>query len=119
MIKEYLEKWNASEAPKPANDPGFIADFLSFLGSREVECFEFGGENHYCGYTAIVYEDNPRHCFGRVLGFELAYGVDFVKVFTASHNGFWVPEYICLKGSDALPILAILKSKYLEWGCFA
>lgn len=119
MIKEYLTKWEDADSPKPSNDKGFIKAFTEFLESKDKDHFKFDGENYYCGYTATVYEDDPRYCYGRTLTFEFAYGIDFVKVFTGAHGGFWVPEYIDLKGGDAVPILVILNKKFTQWGGFA
>jgi hypothetical protein len=118
-MKEYLIEWEKAGSPKPSNDKEFIKDFIAFLESKDKDHFEFDGENHYCGYTATVYEIEPSYCLGKTLAFEFAYGIDFVKVFTAAHNGFWVPEYIDLKGDDATPILAILNKRFIQWGGFA
>jgi len=117
-MKDYLDKWHKAESPKPVNDEKFIADFIDFMKDKPADHYEFTGENHYCGYTAVVYEDNPNYCMGRTLAFEFAYDSDFVKVFTANHNGFWTPEYISLKGDSAKPMLEILFEKYKSWGGF-
>jgi len=118
MIKEYIEKWNNLPSPKPENDKRFINDFIEFMQSKDKNHYEFEGENYYCGFTATLYETEPQYSYGRVLAFEFAYGQDFVKVFTANHNGFWVPEYINLKGGEAAPILGILHHKLIEWAGF-
>lgn len=117
-MKKYLEEWEKEESPKSVNNEKFIADFMEFMKSRDGDHYEFTGENSYCGHTAIIYDENPNYCMGRTLAFEFAYGIDFVKVFTADHNGFWTPEYISLKGGNAAPILAILFEKYKQWGGF-
>jgi len=117
-MKEYLDWWHKQEGQKPVNDKQFINDFIEFMKSKDKDHYEFDGENYYCGFTAIVYDENPNYCMGRSLAFEFAYNKDFVKVFTANHNGFWTPEYIDLKGDDANPILAVLKDKFMSWGAF-
>jgi len=117
-MKEYLKKWESHDSPKPCNDTEFTSKFLDFIKSKPCDHWEFDGENHYCGYTAIVYEDNPDYCMGRTLGFEFAYDKDFVKVFTANHGGFWVPEYINLSGNDAKEILEVVREKLVEWAGF-
>lgn len=120
-IKAYIKQWDLEEGIKPKNDSAFIADFISYLQSRNSDHLEFEGDNDYCGHTAIIHEMDY---MGRSwsssdnLKLELAYGVDFVKVFTGNHNGFWVPEYINLKGGDAAPIIAALWIKFGEWGGF-
>lgn len=118
-MKKYLAEWEKAESPKPANNEKFIADFIEFMKSRDSDHYEFDGENNYCGYTATIYDENPNYCMSRTLAFEFAYGIDFVKVFTANHNGFWVPEYINLRGGEAAPILTVLFDKYKQWGGFA
>ncbi len=117
-MKEFIEKFNNTDGVKPVNDEKFISDFIEFMKSKDKDHYDFDGENHYCGFTAIVYDEEPTYCMGRTLAFEFAYDKDFVKVFTANHNGFWVPEYINLNGEDAKPILDVLKNKFLSWGAF-
>ena len=117
-IDEHVKKWNEAENPKPCNDADFIKVFIEFIAEKGSEDFEFSGENGYCGNTAIVYDINPKYSFVRSIAFEFAYGSDFVKVFTAHHNGFWVPEYIDLSGDDASQILSILREKFMAWGGF-
>ena len=110
-IEEYIKKWDGFSGEKPINDPEFISLFIDFIKDKAGEYFEFEGDNGYCGHTALVYEVPIAHAFTRVMGFEFAYGLDFVKVFTAYHEGFWVPEYISLTGNEAKPILSILNKK--------
>lgn len=114
-MEDYLKKWQLAESPKPCNDREFVGQFLDFIKSRPYCNWEFDGDNGYCGSTATVYEDDPRYCMGRALAFEFAYGQNFVKVFTANHNGFWVPEYINLEGLPAREILNVLREKLLGW----
>tara|TARA_R110000823_G_C15881781_1_gene495139 strand:+ start:798 stop:1169 length:372 start_codon:yes stop_codon:yes gene_type:complete len=118
-MKKYLAEWEEAESPKPVNNVKFIADFIEFMKSRDSDHYEFEGDNDYCGCTAIIWDENPRYCMGRSMYFEFAYSNDFVKVFTGNHNGFWVPEYISLKGDDAQPILKILQDKFNQWGGFS
>ena len=115
-IEEYLKEWQESEV-KECNNPEFIAAFIEYMKEDGRQYSFISGENGYFGYTARICGDyNP---FGFAM-FELAYSgaAEFVKVFSANHNGYWVPEYIDLKGDEALEILNILKSKLLEFGGF-
>lgn len=116
-IQLYIKQWNKIDGIKPQNDPEFIKEFMLFVDGTEGDHWEFSGENGYCGFTAVVCE-TPLYLYGRGLSFEFAYGNDFVKVFTANHHGFWVPEYINLKGDEALPLLSILRKKLTQWGGF-
>ena len=118
MLNAYIEQWSKIE-PRPVNNPDFINAFTEFLKSRDKDCFEFSGDNNYCGHTAIVYESYAPYCCNTVNTVELAYGKEFIKVFTANHNGFWVPEYISLSGAAAKPLLTILHEKFLQWGGFS
>lgn len=113
-LKQYLKEWRDTEGVKPVNDPDFIAGFLQFAKASDFDQWEFSGDNHYCGFTAILYE-HPVHLPVSGEVFEFAYGRDFVKVFTGFHHGFWVPEYISLKGDDAIELLRVLKSKLNRW----
>jgi hypothetical protein len=119
MIEEYLKTWDEAPAPKPSNDPEFVTAFIEYMKDKSADDYEFTGDNGYCGHTAILYDVHPRYSFSRAMAFEFAYGVDFVKVFTAYHDGFWVPEYISLKGGEAAPIIGILNEKFVRWGGFA
>ena len=118
-IKDYIEKWNKEESPKPMNDLVFVAEFTKFAKNSDFDQWSFSGENGYCGYTATLHE-LPSHMQGLVpgLGFEFAYGKDFVKVFTDKHNGFWTPEYISLMGDDAMELLGVIKTKLNGWAGF-
>ena len=117
-IKEYVEMWNKAENPKPENDERFIAEFLVFAKTADIDCWNFIGENFYCGYTATLHE-YPDHLPIRCVGFEFAYkDNDFVKVFTSNHSGFWVPEYISLRGDDAKELLSVIKEKLTVWAGF-
>lgn len=119
-IKYYIEKWNDFEL-KPKNEPDFLKPFTAWARIQKRDNWEFTGENGYCGYTASVCDGpygfrswNSNHD----LEFEFAYGRGFVKVFTANHNGFWVPEYLDLRGEEASELLEILKNKALLWAGF-
>lgn len=117
-MKDYLENWNNHKSPKPVNDENFISEFKEFMRSKNKDHYHFEGENGYCGFTATLHEVEPAFQFSRCMSFEFAYGADFVKVFTAHHQGFWVPEYISLKGEDAQEILSILSEKCSQWSGF-
>jgi hypothetical protein len=117
-IKSYVAEWNDIEGIKPENDQEFIKNFTEFCKSSTVDKWWFDGENGYCGFTATINEHPPHLSFGRGIGFEFAYGIDFVKVFTDRNEGYWVSEYINLKGGDAAPLIAILHEKLIEWGGF-
>lgn len=121
-MKEYIQEWKKLEV-KPSNDLIFVSNFIEYINQIDCENFEFGnGENGYCGYTAYLFETNPKYKMssGReVLDFEFAYGSDFVKVFYLHNDGYWTPEYIDLKGVSAEMILNILKNKSLQLHGFA
>ena len=115
-IKSCIEKWNNNN-PKPQNDVQFITAFVEFAQNADFDQWSFTGENGYCGYTATIYE-YPQSLPLVGLGFEFAYGSTFVRVFTNQHNGFWVPEYINLKGEDAKELLCIIKESLNGWTGF-
>lgn len=116
-IKEYVAEWNKMDGVKPCNDPQFISDFIEFCKNSEKDQWGFSGENGYCGNTATISEFD-RCGFSSGLEFEFAFGSNFVKVFTANHHGFWVPEYICFSNDQAKELLDIIKTKALEWAGF-
>ena len=116
-VKEYIEKWNEAESPKPKNDGRFIAEFILFAKSSDADQWGFDGDNGYCGHTAVLHE-HPQYIPVHGLVFEFAYGMGFVKVFTGKHNGFWTPEYISLKDDDAAELIAIIKDKLNDWAGF-
>lgn len=116
-IKNYILEWNKEEGIKPQNNPEFISNFLEFAKSADSDHWEFDGDNGYCGCTAILHE-HPRQLPAYGLGFELAYGKGFVKVFTGSHGGYWTPEYINLEGEAAKELLDVIRSKIIEWAGF-
>lgn len=115
-IDEYLKIWHDSDE-KEKNNLEFMASVIDYLSSED-RCWTFGdGENGYCGYTCHVFDEySPWLQYPR---FEFAYSSDFVKMFSASHNGFWVPEYIDVSGNDAKPLLKILSSACLKSNGFA
>jgi hypothetical protein len=116
-IDEYIKEWNDAPNPKPQNNAEFIKEFTKFAKDSDFDRWEFDGENGYCGYTAVLHEHPPYlPVYG--LGFEFAYGRDFVKVFTNRHNGFWTPEYINLKGEDSKELISIIKDKLIGWAGF-
>jgi hypothetical protein len=115
---KYLKQWYFSNYVP--NNEEFVKKFIEFIKSTTYDQWQFKGINGYCGYTALVANCpfHLRHFAETGMLFEIAYGEDFVKVFNGNNNGFWVPEYIDLKGKDSVKILNILKSKFLEWGGF-
>lgn len=110
---EYVDKWRAIDGKKPSNDKEFAYYFLEYMIKSDCSLWSFEGENHYCGWTAYLFEDDSR--WRNQFNFEFAYGDDFVKVFDANNDGYWVPEYIDLKGGDAGLMLVTLKRKLNEW----
>lgn len=117
-IENYIEGWN-KKCEKPVNEPEFIEMFIKLIKEYDCEHWDFSGENGYCGFTATVSDYTTWNIRSSTLiNFEFAYGKDFVKVFTASHCGFWVPEYINLHGDDAKELLEIIKEKLLLWAGF-
>ena len=119
LIIDEIARFETGGNPKTNNRPEFIAAFIEYMNGKGADNYEFTGDNGYCGYTARLYDVHPRYSFSRTMAFEFAYGVDFVKVFTAYHDGFWVPEYINLKGGEAAPILNVLNGKFMRWGGFS
>lgn len=120
FIKQYIKDWHSSEE-KECNNPGFISALILLMGKVGVSYYEFSGENHYCGNTAILNEIPPAYQLGRgYFCLEFAYSNEFIKVFTGHHNGFWVPEYISIdsKHDNFEEMHSILKSKFIEWGGF-
>ncbi len=123
QIKKYIEGWDKAKNPKPCNDPEFIKNFTEYLKESDPECWRFEGENHYCGYTAILHEDimgfgDSNVNFEFAYCFDEPYGSIFVSVFTENHQGFWTPEYIKLKDGKAIEILTIIKVKSLHFTGF-
>ena len=116
-INDFIVNWNKNESERKENDPDFIKHFYDFASSSDPELWEFSGENGYCGYTATLSEYGS-WVFRTGNDFEFAYSKTFVKVFTARHEGFWVPEYISLSGPEAKPLLCVIESKLIEWAGF-
>jgi len=116
-INNYINIWNEENNPHEANDPQFIAEFTAFAKNSGSDQWEFEGDNGYCGHTALLHE-HPAYLPVLGVGFEFAYGKDFIKVFTNMHHGFWSPEYINLAGDDAAELLAIIKDKLNSWAGF-
>lgn len=114
-IKKYIDEWEYIDGVKPINDSTFMYNFMGFIKDSDIDQWNFSGENGYCGNTAKV-QEHPSYVPLQGFGFEFAYGANFVKVFNANHSGFWVPEYIDLKGDESLVLLGIIKNKLLEWG---
>jgi len=122
-MNEWIYTFNTFGCDK--NDPLFIEHFTEWLASLTPDCFEFEGNNDYCGFTVQVYKSNPKYCWtvDNHL-FEISYSGEhqdlskLVKVYRANHNGFWVPEYIDLIGDDCDEILSIIKNNLEQWGGF-
>lgn len=115
---EYLKGWKSAGNPKPVNDESFYKLFVEFLKNQtNKDNFSFSGDNNYCGSTAVFDEDGFGYRVGELV-FEFAYGEDFIKIFTLKHDGFWVPEYINLKGAEAEELLSILYDKLIMWSGF-
>lgn len=95
-LKEYIETWNAADNPKPCNEDIFVKEFLEIINNLEDERdISFDGDNAYGGkqitlrLNSFWYHDKDQ-----VAWFEIAYSPDYVKVYTAKHHGFRVPEYL-------------------------
>lgn len=98
---EYIDKWNAIEGVKPKNEPLFVVEFIKLLNNypddREVT---FDGEGAYFGKQVTL---EPFSFFGkspRQLRFEMAYSDTLIKVYTATHDGYWNPEYLSMGKDD-------------------
>ena len=115
-LKQYIDKWDKEDLPKLENDKDFISDFVQFARESTFDHWEFLGVNGYCGYTALLHEFSAyggNYALGLI--FEFAYSDEFVKVFTGKNNGFWVPEYIDLDGTDATELTDIVREKLNGW----
>ena len=119
-MEAYLKAWHEMGSPKPSNDIQFVNNFIKHIKSMDADCWDFTGDNGYCGSTATLTDCNQSYKFNRSpLDFEIAFGDGFVKVFTLYHNGYWSPEYINLEGGIAEEILTIIKFKCNQWAGFA
>ena len=127
-MQDYIEDFSTATI-KPKNDQQFIEEFTEWLSSLTSSCFEFEGDNDYCGFTVQVYKNDPKYAWGYDCGndnhaFEISYSGEhqdlckLVKVYTPNHNGFWVPEYIDLTGDECDEILDIIKTNLEQWGGF-
>lgn len=121
-MQEYIEDFT-HVGNRDCNDTQFIEEFTEWIASLTPSCFEFEGENHYCGFTVQVYKSDPAYSWDRDSHvFEISYSGEqqnrgkLVKVYTANHNGFWVPEYIDLTGDECDEILSIIKNNLEQWG---
>ncbi len=99
-LKEYIKEWRAIIGIKPMNDVVFIEGFCTLLNGLETEDLSFYGDGAYFGKQVIIeYNNNYRYPDGD-LRFEVAYSKEQIRVYTASHEGFWTPEYIRLCKGD-------------------
>ena len=76
------------------NKDEIIDIFIQFFNNIEDENdVEFEGDGSYFGKQInIMYN---RYSYNRNSIFiEIAYSYDKISIYTAEHNGFWVPEYI-------------------------
>lgn len=77
------------------NKDEIIDIFIQFFNNIEDENdVEFEGDGSYFGKQInIMY--NRLYSYNRNSIFiEIAYNYDKISIYTAEHNGFWVPEYI-------------------------
>ena len=120
-MQEYIEAFD-SVGNQDVNDQQFIKEFTQWLSSLEADCFEFEGNNDYCGFTVQTYKECPKYSWDiDNHAFEISYRGSrskIVKVYTPNHHGFWVPEYIDLTGDECEEILDIIKTNLLQWGGF-
>lgn len=114
-IEEYVENWHAVDGIKPCNESVFIDLFLEYLDGLDVTNLQFDGEGSYFGKQVTLHE-NYFGCSS--LGFEVAYDTHLIKVYTNKHNGFWVPEYICMSAKHEdfervyKPFMAYLRKSF-------
>lgn len=111
------------------NNPEFIEAFIAWCqeddrvwsfennknGYEDARLWSFeSNKNGYYGYTAFVCESYNPWVIEPLFEFAYSGKEKFVKVFTAKNNGYWVPEYISLKGDEARTMLDIMKTALLE-----
>ena len=64
ILQDYISNWQKIDmGEKPVNEPIFYAEFKQFLLQSPPTHFDFKGKNNYCGYTTIVYVNNPSDKF--------------------------------------------------------
>ena len=118
-MEAYIKAWHEMESPKPSNDTQFINNFITYIKAADADCWEFSGDNGYCGSTATITDVDQSYKFHRsLLDFEIAFSCGVVKVFTLYHDGFWTPEYINIDGAIADEISGIMMQKLIEWAGF-
>lgn len=59
-MQEYIEDFT-HVGNRDCNDTQFIEEFTEWIASLTPSCFEFEGENHYCGFTVQVYKEDPAY----------------------------------------------------------
>jgi hypothetical protein len=98
-IKEFIEI--TSKGEKPEVDEEFIYSFTEFLSLRIEDLDIIGvGEGAYFGKQIVVAENTP--FANDSTDIEIAYDKNNIVVYTARHNGFWVPPYISIKSDHPL-----------------
>lgn len=91
-----IKQFDAIHGLKPEADEEFIQLFTDFL-FKEEENYDIVDINDgaYFG-KQIVIKNNRRYFSGPEVELEIAYDSSTIVVYTANHNGFWVPPYISL-----------------------
>ena len=96
-LTDYIKSWDQAENPKPKNEDVFIDAFIYLLDNLEDDRdITFDGDNAYDGKQVTLALNRVYTTSEPIIYFEIAYGNDMVKVYTANHHGFWVPEYLRL-----------------------
>jgi hypothetical protein len=90
----YIDKWNAIDGFKPANEKEFIDLFYKLFLDYDDRELEFNGEGSYFGKQVTLYPDSMYGKTHRNMRFEVSYNKERISVYSGNHNGFWVPEFI-------------------------
>lgn len=101
-FEERLKKFDMIEGVKPEADEEFIKLFIDFLRDEqdELEIFEIA-DGAYFG-KQITIGDKHRYYSSTEIRLEIAYDDNNIVVYTANHNGYWVPPYISLTSKDGV-----------------
>lgn len=93
---EKIKQFDLIEGQKPDADKEFIDLFIDFLRDKNdnLDILDIC-DGSYFG-KQIVIGDKRRYFSGDDIKIEIAYDKNNIVVYTANHDGFWVPPYISL-----------------------